>query len=55
MVLDGGELVTKDCDAPAGLEPSTVSVLDPETLLPVAPPLRLPSRRSRGWHRTARA
>jgi hypothetical protein len=42
VVLDGGELVTKDCDAPAGLEPSTVSVLDPETLLPVAPPLRLP-------------
>ena len=34
--------MTKDCDAPAGLEPSTVSVLDPETLLPVAPPLRLP-------------
>ena len=23
VVLDGGELVTKDCDAPAGLEPST--------------------------------
>ena len=42
VVLDGGELVMKDCDAPAGLEPSTVSVLDPETLLPVAPPLRLP-------------
>ena len=42
VVLDGGELVTKDCDAPAGLEPSTVSVLDPVTLLPVAPPLRLP-------------
>src|SRR3954451_8279140 len=42
VVLDGGELVTKDCDAPAGLEPSTVSVLDPGTLLPVAPPLRLP-------------
>ena len=42
VVLDGGELVTKDCDAPAGLEPSTVSVLDPETLLPVAEPLRLP-------------
>jgi hypothetical protein len=41
-VLDGGELVTKDCDAPAGLSPSTVSVLDPVTLLPVAPPLRLP-------------
>lgn len=42
VILDGGELVTKDCDAPAGLEPSTFSVLDPETLLPVAPPLRLP-------------
>ncbi len=42
VVLDGGEIVTKDCDAPAGLEPSTVSVLDPESLLPVAPPLRLP-------------
>ncbi len=39
VVLDGGELVTKDCDAPAGLAPSTVSVLDPETLLPVAAPL----------------
>ena len=36
VVLDGGELVTKDCDAPAGLEPSTVSVLDPISLLPVA-------------------
>ena len=42
VVLDGGELVTKDCDAPAGLEPSTVSVLDPIDLLPVAEPLRLP-------------
>jgi hypothetical protein len=42
VVLDGGELVMKDCDAPAGVEPSTVSVLDPETLLPVAPTLRLP-------------
>jgi hypothetical protein len=41
VVLDGGELVTKGCDAPAGREPSTVSVLDPETLLPVAAPLRL--------------
>ena len=27
----------KDCDAPAGREPSTFSALDPETLLPVAP------------------
>ena len=42
VVLDGGELVMKDCDAPAGLEPSTLSVLDPITLLPVAPPLPLP-------------
>ena len=42
VVLDGGELVTKDCDAPAGREPSTVSALDPATLLPVAEPLRLP-------------
>jgi hypothetical protein len=42
VLLDRGELVTKDCDAPAGLVPSTVSVLDPETLLPVAPGLRLP-------------
>jgi hypothetical protein len=42
MILDSGELVTKDCDAPAGREPSTVSALDPETLLPVATPLRLP-------------
>jgi hypothetical protein len=41
VVLDGGELVTKDCDAPAGLERSTVSVLDPDTLLAVAAPLRL--------------
>jgi hypothetical protein len=41
VVLDGGELVTKDCDAPAGREPSTVSVLDPLTLLPAAEPLRL--------------
>jgi hypothetical protein len=42
VVLDGGELVTKDCDAPAGREPSTLSVLDPMTLLPVAEPLPLP-------------
>lgn len=42
VILDGGELVLKDCDAPAGREPSTVSVLDPVTLLPVVPPLRLP-------------
>lgn len=42
VVLDGGELVTKDCDAPAGLAPSTVSVLDPETLESLAPELELP-------------
>ena len=42
VVLEGGELITKDCDAPAGLEPSTVSALDPETLQPVAESLRLP-------------
>ncbi|MFN8113446.1 MAG: hypothetical protein U0R51_09605 [Solirubrobacterales bacterium] len=42
VVLDGGELVMKDCDAPRGLAPSTVSALDPETLLPVAEPLPLP-------------
>jgi len=42
VVLDSGELVTKDCDAPPGLERSTVSVLDPETLAPVVAPLLLP-------------
>jgi hypothetical protein len=42
VVLDEGELVTKDCDAPAAAVPATVSVLDPETLELVAPPLRLP-------------
>ena len=42
VILAGGELVTKDCDAPEGREPSTVSALDPDTLLPVAEPLRLP-------------
>ncbi len=41
VVLDGGELVMKDCDAPRGLEPSTVSVLDPDTLAPLVAPLRL--------------
>jgi hypothetical protein len=41
VVLDGGELITKDCDAPAGREPSTFSALDPESLLPVAPSLRV--------------
>jgi hypothetical protein len=42
VVLDGGQLVIKDCDAPAGLEPSTVCVLDPDTLEPLAESLRLP-------------
>jgi len=42
VVLNGGELVMKDCDAPAGLEPSTFSVLDPITLQPIAASLRLP-------------
>ena len=42
VVLDGGELVMKDCDAPAGLIASTLSVLDPITLLPVTRPLVLP-------------
>ena len=56
VVLDGGELVTKDCDAPAGREPSTVSVLDPETLLPVAAAAAAArARRSPGSPATARA
>ena len=42
VVLAGGELVTKDCHAPFGIIPSTVSVLDPETLEPACEPLRLP-------------
>ncbi len=42
VILDGGEIVTKDCDAPDGRAPSTVSILDPETLEPVAPELELP-------------
>ena len=42
VALDGGELVMKDCDAPAGLAPSTCSVLDPDTLMEVAAPLVLP-------------
>lgn len=42
VILDGGEIVTKDCDAPAGQAPSTVNVLDPETLEPLAAPLGLP-------------
>ena len=42
VVLDSGELVTKDCDAPRGRAPSTISVLDPETLESVVPELELP-------------
>jgi hypothetical protein len=42
VVLAGGELVMKDCDAPNGREPSTVLVLDPDTLLEVCEPLPLP-------------
>jgi hypothetical protein len=42
VLLDGGELVTKDCDAPAGLARSTVSVLDPESLESLVPELELP-------------
>ena len=42
VILDGGEIVTKDCDAPVGQAPSTMSVLDPEDLEPLAPPLGLP-------------
>src|SRR5687768_18413398 len=50
VLLDGGELVTKDCDAPAGREPSTVSVLDPEDLEPVCPPLDRKSTRLNSSH-----
>ncbi|MBK5231361.1 MAG: hypothetical protein JJE13_00060 [Thermoleophilia bacterium] len=42
VILDTGELVTKDCDAPDGLARSTLSILDPETLESVAPELELP-------------
>jgi len=42
VLLDGGELVCKDCDAPAGTVPSTVSVLDPESLESLVPELELP-------------
>ncbi len=42
VVLSRGELVTKDCDAPRGEAPSTFSVLDPTTLLPLCDPLALP-------------
>jgi hypothetical protein len=42
VVLDSGQLVTKDCDAPRGRANSTVSVLDPETLESVVAELELP-------------
>ena len=42
VLLDSGAIVTKDCDAPAGREPATVSVLEPDGLEPLAAPLRLP-------------
>jgi len=42
VILDTGELVTKDCDAPRGDAISTFSVLDPETLESVVPELALP-------------
>lgn len=42
VVLDGGELVTKDCDAPAGLARSTFSILDPDSLESLAPEFELP-------------
>ncbi len=42
VILDTGELVTKDCDAPRGEASSTFSVLDPETLESVVPDLEIP-------------
>jgi len=42
VVLDGGEIAIKDCDAPAGAEPTTLSILDPADLRPLAEPIRLP-------------
>jgi len=42
VVLTGGEIVIKDCDAPAGRAPATVSALDPVGLEPLAEPLPLP-------------
>lgn len=42
VILDTGELVTKDCDAPRGEASSTFSVLDPETLESVVPELEIP-------------
>lgn len=41
VILDSGELVTKDCDAPRGEASSTFSVLDPETLESVVPELEV--------------
>ncbi|MBN8867151.1 MAG: hypothetical protein J0H98_06330 [Solirubrobacterales bacterium] len=41
VILDTGELVTKDCDAPRGEASSTFSVLDPETLESVVPELEI--------------
>ena len=42
VILDSGQLVTKDCDAPRGLANSTVSVLDPGTLESVTAEFELP-------------
>ncbi|MGK2954641.1 MAG: hypothetical protein ACSLFI_03085 [Solirubrobacterales bacterium] len=42
VILDGGEIVTKDCDAPEGRALSTISILDPVTLESLAPELELP-------------
>ena len=42
VILNSGELVTKDCDAPRGRANSTFSVLDPETLESVTPEFELP-------------
>lgn len=42
VVLDGGELIVKDCDPVHAKAPATVWALEPERLEPVAPPLRLP-------------
>jgi hypothetical protein len=41
VILDTGELVTKDCDAPRGEASSTFSVLDPETLESIVPELEI--------------
>ena len=42
VLLTGGELVTKDCDAPVGRRRSTVSVPYGQSLMPVCEPLALP-------------